>query len=361
MRGDTVVIAIAAIIPLLVAPPARSASPSQMASALRPAPLPQMAPALHPSSVPQMASAFRQTPVLQLSAARIRQGGAFGVTVLNAPAGGNLRVRFGGRVWPLYRTGATAVTYVGTDPFTRAGSHRLVVEWVSAGSARVVTRGTVTVVRETFATRRLRLDPSKEALFDPKLVAIERRKVGAAFGMISPQQLWEGPFALPTTSPRSSPYGVKSIYNGVVHGWHRGADFAAPPGSPVRAANHGVVRLAEGIPLSGNAVLVDHGLGVFTTYMHMSSIAVRVGQRVRKGDIVGRVGSTGVATGPHLHWGLRVNGLYVDPLLWVMPRRTHRGRGLGLMRGLMDEILVTPGGTGTIVSMRRTLRREVPV
>jgi murein DD-endopeptidase MepM/ murein hydrolase activator NlpD len=87
----------------------------------------------------------------------------------------------------------------------------------------------------------------------------------------------------------------------------------------VRAANHGVVRLAEGIPLSGNAVLIDHGLGVFTTYMHMSRIAVRRGQRVKKGDLVGAVGSTGVATGPHLHWGLRVNGLYVDPLRWVTP------------------------------------------
>jgi murein DD-endopeptidase MepM/ murein hydrolase activator NlpD len=254
---------------------------------------------------------------MRLSAGRVVQGAALGVTVLNVPAGGTLQVRFGGRLWPLYRTGATAATYVGTDPFTRPGSHRLMVEHVGAGSVRVLSQTTVTVIRETFATRRLRLDPSKEALFDPKLVAIERRKVGAAFRLISPRKRWDGPFALPTPAARSSPYGVKSVYNGVVHGWHRGADFAAPAGSPVRAANHGIVRLAEGIPLSGNAVLIDHGLGVFTTYMHMSSIAVRVGQRVGKGDVVGRVGSTGVATGPHLHWGLRVNGLYVDPLRWV--------------------------------------------
>ena len=183
---------------------------------------------------------------------------------------------------------------------------------------RGLARATVTVVKETFAARRLRLDPSKEALFDPKLVAIERRKVGAAFRMISPRKLWAGPFMIPTTARRSSPYGVQSIYNETMHGWHRGTDFAAPLGSPVRAANHGVVRLAEEIPLSGNAVLIDHGLGVFTTYMHMSSITVRAGQRVRKGDLVGTVGSTGVATGPHLHWGLRVNGLYVDPLLWIV-------------------------------------------
>lgn len=254
---------------------------------------------------------------MRLSATTVRQGGAVGVTVTNVPPTGDLRVRFAGRVWPLYRSGSAAATYVGSDPFTRPGRHLIVVEVVSGGSVRGLARGTVTVVKEAFATRRLRLDPSKEALFDPTLVAIERRKVGAAFSMISPRKLWDGPFAVPTTARRSSPYGVQSIYNGTMHGWHRGTDFAATLGSPVRAANHGVVRLAEEIPLSGNAVLVDHGLGVFTTYMHMSSIAVEVGQRVRKGEVVGTVGSTGVTTGPHLHWGLRVNGLYVDPLLWV--------------------------------------------
>lgn len=255
--------------------------------------------------------------LLRVSATSVRQGSAVGVTVLNVPAAGVLRVRFAGRVWPLYRHGSAAVTYVGTDPFTAPGQRRIVAEVVVRTSTRRLASGTITVVNEVFATRRLRLDPSKEALFDPALVAVERRKVGAAFVMVTPRRLWDGPFVLPTSAPRSSPYGVQSIYNGTLHGWHRGTDFAAPPDSPVRAANHGMVRLAEAIPLSGNAVLIDHGLGVFTTYMHLSSITVRAGQRVRKGDLVGAVGSTGVATGPHLHWGLRVNGLYVDPLRWV--------------------------------------------
>lgn len=239
------------------------------------------------------------------------------MNVERVPSAGSLRVRFAGRVWPLYRSGSTAATYVGTDPFTRPGRQTIVVEVISSGVARRLARGTITVAVETFPTRRLQLDPDTEALFDPKLVAIEQRKAGAAFSRISLRKLWDGPFMLPTPARRSSPYGVKSIYNGVVRGWHRGTDFAAPLGSPVRAANRGIVRLAEQIPLSGNAVIVDHGLGVFTTYMHMSSIAVAVGRPVRKGDIVGTVGSTGVATGPHLHWGLRVNGAYVDPMRWI--------------------------------------------
>jgi murein DD-endopeptidase MepM/ murein hydrolase activator NlpD len=258
-------------------------------------------------------------PLLLLSPTAVRQGGAAGVTVTRVPAGGDLRVRFAGRVWPLYRSGSAAATYVGTDPFTTPGRQAIVVEVVAGGTVRRLARGMITVAGETFPTRRLQLDPDKEALFDPKLVAIEQRKAGAAFSKISPRKLWDGPFMLPTAARRSSPYGVKSIYNGVVRGWHRGADFAAPLGSPVLAANRGIVRLAEEIPLSGNAVIVDHGLGVFTTYMHMSAIAVRAGQQVHTGDVVGRVGSSGVATGPHLHWGLRVNGVYVDPLRWVAP------------------------------------------
>jgi murein DD-endopeptidase MepM/ murein hydrolase activator NlpD len=253
---------------------------------------------------------------MRLTATSVRQGGAIGVTLLNPPAG-DLRVRFAGRTWPFYRTGATATTYVGTDPFTSPGRQAVVVEAASGSAVRTVAAATIIIMKEAFATRRLLLDPSKEALFDPKLVAIERRKAGAAFRQVSPRQLWHGPFALPTTAPPSSPYGVKSVYNGATHGWHRGMDFAAPLGSPVRAGNHGIVRLAEEIPLSGQAVIIDHGLGVFTTYMHLSSIAVRGGQRVRTGDLVGRSGSSGVATGPHLHWGLRVNGSYVDPLRWV--------------------------------------------
>lgn len=270
-----------------------------------------LAAAAHPASPAPSAA------VIHLSSGVVRQGDSIGVNVARVPSAGTLRVRFAGRVWPLYRSRSTAATYVGTDPFTRPGRQAIVVEVISSGVARRLTRGTITVAVETFPTRRLQLDPDKEALFDPKLVAIEQRKAGAAFAMISPRKLWGGPFILPTTARRSSPYGVKSVYNGVVRGWHRGADFAAPRGSPVRAANRGIVRLAEAIPLSGNAVIVDHGLGVFTTYMHMSSIAVAVGRQVRKGDIVGTVGSTGVATGPHLHWGLRVNGAYVDPMRWI--------------------------------------------
>lgn len=251
-------------------------------------------------------------PALELSATSIKQGEALAVTVRGAPAGSV--VRFAGRTWPLYRTGQAHRTYLGADARTAPGTHPLSV--VARG--RVIARRTVTVTKVAFRQRRLRLDPDKEALFSPRLIAEEQRKVSQALRVLSPDPMWEGAFITPTVAaPISSPYGVQSVYNGVVRGFHRGTDFAAPEGTPIRAANHGIVRLSDTLPLVGMAVFIDHGLGVLSVYFHMSKLEVRVGERVRKGDLIGAVGSTGVATGAHLHWGIRVNGIYVDPMPWT--------------------------------------------
>ena len=251
-------------------------------------------------------------PVLEVSQATIRQGEALAVAVRGAP--GNAVVRFAGRSWPLYRTGDMRRTYLGADAGTKPGTYTLSI--VAGGT--VLAKRTVKVTRVAFQQRRLRLDPDKEALLSPALVAEEQRKVGTALRVLAPDPLWEGLFITPAVAaPVSSPYGVLSVYNGTVRGFPRGTDFAAPEGTPVRAANNGIVRLAERLPLSGNAVFVDHGLGVLTGYFHMSKLEVHPGQRVRKGDLLGLVGSTGVATGPHLHWGMRINGIYVDPIPWT--------------------------------------------
>jgi len=118
--------------------------------------------------------------------------------------------------------------------------------------------------------------------------------------------------------PRSSPYGSRRTYepNPTVSA-HEGEDFSAPAGTPVTAPAAGVVVLAEPLFVRGNAVVLDHGSGVFTGYWHLQELAVRPGDRVEPGQLLGRVGSTGLSTGAHLHWELRVNGVPVDPLQWV--------------------------------------------
>jgi len=252
-------------------------------------------------------------PLLQVSDTVIDQGRALRVTVRGALPG-RATVRFAGRRWPLYGGGSLHLTYVAADARTSPGLYTLAV----VARNRVVLRQTVRVRPVAWRQRRLTLDPDTAALLTPEMVAEEQRKIAAALRVLEPQQRWEGAFLLPVDAPVSSPYGVQSVYNGTVRGFHRGTDFAAPEGTPVRAANHGIVRLAEPLPLSGNAVFVDHGLGVLSGYFHMSEVLVRPGRPVRRGEVLGRVGSTGVATGAHLHWGLRINGLYVDPLPWAL-------------------------------------------
>ncbi|MCC5898255.1 MAG: M23 family metallopeptidase [Phormidium sp. BM_Day4_Bin.17] len=140
---------------------------------------------------------------------------------------------------------------------------------------------------------------------------------------VTPERLWTGSFIHPSDGPITTPYGVRRYYNGVwaENYYHRGLDYAAPTGAPVVAAARGRVALvgtvSQGFELHGNSVGVDHGQGVTTIYIHLSQIEVQEGQMVEAGDLIGRVGSTGISTGPHLHWGLYVNGECVDPAPWL--------------------------------------------
>lgn len=253
---------------------------------------------------------------VELGATAIRQGQAVAVTVRTA-ADGPLVIQFAGRLWPLYRQKENWQTYLGTDPGTASGRRQITVEAVGADGRVVLATLYVTVMKVKFNRRQLMFDPETSQLLDPKLLIEEGRRVTAALQKLEPQQMWEGQFATPVSGILTSGYGVLSIYQGEVRGWHRGIDLAAPEGTPVHAGNAGIVRLAETLPVSGNAVIIDHGMGVLTSYLHMSAIEVIVNQYVGKGALVGRVGMTGLATGPHLHWGVRVNGVYVDPFPWT--------------------------------------------
>jgi len=145
--------------------------------------------------------------------------------------------------------------------------------------------------------------------------------------VVSPKQLWVGPFRRPTEGPVTTVFGVQRYYNGhFAHNYyHRGVDYGAPEGTPVMAPNAGRVVLVgrerDGFEFHGNCVGVDHGQGVVSIFMHLHDIAVREGEEVRPGMYLGSVGETGIATGPHLHWGLSVHGLSVDPAPWMVAQR----------------------------------------
>jgi murein DD-endopeptidase MepM/ murein hydrolase activator NlpD len=118
----------------------------------------------------------------------------------------------------------------------------------------------------------------------------------------------------PVPHEANSAFGTRSIFNGKPRNAHGGADFLSPGGTPIRAPNAGRIAVARDLYFSGNTVIIDHGLGLFSMLAHMSAIDVREGDVVKAGQVLGRVGATGRVTGPHLHWAVRAGGARVDPL-----------------------------------------------
>ena len=178
----------------------------------------------------------------------------------------------------------------------------------------------VTVAEGPYETQDIVLPDEKGGLLEPTLVEDELAKLTQVWSAVTPQLYWTGVFSLPISSEyaTTSPFGTRRSYNsGPVASYHSGQDFGAPEGVTITAPAPGVVALAEPLNVRGNAVLIDHGRGIFTGYWHLSEIKVAVGQQLQTGDVIGLVGTTGLSTGAHLHWELRIYGVGVDPMQFV--------------------------------------------
>jgi len=176
----------------------------------------------------------------------------------------------------------------------------------------------LSVNKKVFPLSYVTFTPEKRELIGSPLVQRERDLIADAFEIEKERQNWEGKFILPVDGKVVGEYGVKRVAGREFLWHHKGVDIKVPEGTPVQAANNGEVVLADdSFYLHGKTVIVDHGQGVATIYLHLKSIDVNKGERVSKGEIIGRVGDTGLATGPHLHWGLCVHSVPVNPLSWV--------------------------------------------
>jgi murein DD-endopeptidase MepM/ murein hydrolase activator NlpD len=155
------------------------------------------------------------------------------------------------------------------------------------------------------------VEPSPEALAEIKDEEKIKTKVFAAS---VGETLWRGSFHAPVAAGPTDSFGTRRMFNGKLASIHKGADFRAAMGTPVHASNSGVVVLARPLYYEGNCVIIDHGMGLYTLSMHFSRIDVHEGQRVKAGDRLGLSGATGRVTGPHLHWAVRWQGAYLDPV-----------------------------------------------
>ena len=155
------------------------------------------------------------------------------------------------------------------------------------------------------------VQPPPEAL---KEIEEESQFKAKIFAASATEPLWRGNFHAPVASTATDSFGRRRMLNGKLATIHKGADFRAATGTPVHASNSGVVVLARPLYYEGNCVIIDHGMGLFTLSMHFSRIDVHEGQRVKVGDRLGLSGATGRVTGPHLHWAVRWQGAYLDPV-----------------------------------------------
>ena len=187
----------------------------------------------------------------------------------------------------------------------------------------VVDYRTLEIAQRDYDIQRIDGLPEEMVTPDPALlarIAEEREMIQAAWAHDTPAIDFLGGFIWPVEGPISGVYGSQRILNGEPRQPHYGVDMAAPEGTLVAAPASGIVRLAEtDLYFTGGTVIIDHGHGLSSTLMHMASITVFVGQRIKQGDIVGTVGATGRATGPHLDWRMNLRDARIDPQLLVPP------------------------------------------
>ncbi len=209
-----------------------------------------------------------------------------------------------------------AVVMLGTDVLTiKPGPQTLLVRaW--AGGKESVWHRSVRILGRTYPRQELSL-PSKMVTPPTEVlerIKAERARTQTAKHTWSAQRLWRLPFHRPVTGKFTSVYGLQRVLNGKPKNPHRGVDFRAPTGTAVEAVADGRVILAESHYYAGNSMYIDHGNGVISLYFHLSQFDASQGDIVKRGQIIGRSGCTGRATGPHLHLSISVQGQLVDPV-----------------------------------------------
>jgi murein DD-endopeptidase MepM/ murein hydrolase activator NlpD len=181
-----------------------------------------------------------------------------------------------------------------------------------------IKRVDIVVRPRSFSVMELSMPEEKIFLSPQNLARVkkEERKLRSVFQKVN-HRIWEGNFMLPLNNEISSQYGTKRIFNKKRISTHKGIDIKGMEGEEVRASNRGRVMLAGELFFGGNTIILDHGLGIYSLYMHLSKVGVSPGEMVSKGDVVGLVGSSGRSRGPHLHFGIKIMNTSVNPLSLV--------------------------------------------
>ncbi len=269
---------------------------------------------------PAVAAQLPGFGVVATTPAKLSNGSPFLLSVKPAGKVSALKGKWLGRDISFFKANADAgstlwLALAGVDVETEPGKYPLTLEAIEADGKMLHASIEVPVAAASYRTGTLMVAPNfvEPDAATQKEIAADKELKDRVFAHSAAAAEWSGDFVPPVRAPATDSFGTRRTFNGKLAGIHRGMDFRAPSGTPVAAANSGRVVLAQHLFYEGNCVVIDHGLGFSTLYMHLSRIEVAAGATVRKGQRLGLSGASGRVTGPHLHFAARWQGAYLDP------------------------------------------------
>lgn len=261
-------------------------------------------------ALPQAGPAADGASIVVVHPDPVGQGDIVKVVVQASGAATSGTIKIAGRSFMGFPTGGLVIFYAGID--LDAEPSAIVIEAKVEGlEGEHETR----VLAKSFGRESLKVSPAYTDLDEKTLARVqaEKQRLTDIWNTSTPRRLWGKSFVKPAAGSLGSPFGLRRFFNGQPRSPHSGLDIRAQAGSAVYASNSGRVVLADDLFFTGNTVVIDHGLGLYTIYAHLSRVYVEAGQDIDRSQLMGRVGATGRVTGPHLHWAVKLGGARVDP------------------------------------------------
>ncbi len=274
----------------------------------------QTAPAQVDAAIPEVIA----EPLVYVLPSPVSQGETV-LIVVEAPGAEAASLWWQGQTFSLLRSEDRFVGFFGIDANAQVGPQALGVSvWGPRGEQLLWQETVIEVVAFDWTVDDIQIDGPNAALLDPAIRRADEEERRPHQAGLSQELHWLGVFDPPADGQITALYGEQRSFNGgPISEYHTGIDFGGETGSSIRAANSGIVSWAGRTRRRGNGIIIDHGAGIFTGYYHLSEVLRTSGQVVEQGVLIARMGATGLATGPHLHWEVVVRGVTVNPLPWI--------------------------------------------
>lgn len=255
-------------------------------------------------------------PVMKITPVNIIQGQHTTIEVEDEKEDKIFTLEFNKKQYKLFKKDKKNLLYLGFPADLKKGKYELILK----ENEKLITTKNINIIEKKVGSQNISYYKPKLSKDQENKIKEEDALVEEAKHTFSEANYWNGSFIYPVKDPITGIYGIKRYLNGKYNNYHTGIDFASEYGEKIKATNNGKIVLAKYFSKynsNGNLIYIDHGLGVGSVYLHLSKILVKEGDIVKKGQVIGLVGSSGRSTGPHLHWGVYLNGQNTDGTSWI--------------------------------------------